>query len=71
MDVKTRKMHIFGGSFRNESLLVLALLLLIMPLFGACKAAPGEESAETSKEPEGTEVSWLTNQNRIVFLFSI
>ena len=59
MDVKTRKTHIFGGSFRNESLLVLALLLLIMPIFGACKAAPGEESAETSKEPEGTEVSWL------------
>ena len=59
MDVKTRKTHIFGGSFRNESLLVLALLLLITPVFGACKAVPGKESTEPSKEPEGTEVSWL------------
>ena len=53
--MKTRKTHFSGDIFRNGSLLVLALLLLITPIFSACKAVPGKESAG----PSETEVSWL------------
>ena len=57
--MRTRKTHFSGGFFRNGALLVLALLLLLTPVFGACKAVPGKESGEPSKEHEETEVSWL------------
>ena len=57
--MKTRKTHFLGDNLRNGSLLVLALLLLITAIFSACKAVPGKETEEPSKELEGTEVSWL------------
>lgn len=60
--MKTLKTPFFGEHFRNGSLLILALLLLITSVFGACKAAPGTESAESPEETEKREekeVSWL------------
>ena len=61
MDVKTRRTHLSGGSFRKGSLRVLALLLFIVSVLGACKAVPGTESEEPPKETEKREeeVSWL------------
>jgi hypothetical protein len=59
MDVRTRKTHFSGGFYRNGSLLVLALLLLLTPVFSACKAVPGKESGEPSEKHEEKEVSWL------------
>ncbi len=62
MDVKTRITHFFGSSFKNGYLLVLALILLITPVFGACRAVPGDNGTEPSQETEKREekeVSWL------------
>ena len=57
--MRTRKTHFSGGFYRNGSLLVLALLLLLTPVFGACKAVPGRETEDPSEKHEEKEVSWL------------
>ena len=64
--MKTLKTPFFGEHFRNGSLLILALILLLMSVFSACKTVPGRESEEASKKQEEasekqeeTEVSWL------------